>query len=399
MAGAGGVPYLGSRIQLISKSEIRYEGTLYTIDTTNSTVALQNVRSFGTEDRKAEGVIAPSADVFDYIIFRGTDIKDLHVCETPTEEPTPTVKTGAGGPAAPPVNENVKPAEPAKPAAPKSAWGANPSAAARTPPAAQAPAANGKGAGKGAGGKGAGPQQPKTNQPRNQPGMGAHVAGRGTKSVDGGPAAQPAGEFDFIKALELGEKARQAALAESGKVQESSKYNKNTSFFDSLDVEAQEEGPRKGGRKFMEDQRKVDAQTFGEELMRERNARGGKGGGRGKGDGGGGGGKGGDRGKGGGKGTPREGGKGKGSSEGGRGGGRGKGGDRGKGEGGDRGKSKGDRGKGGKGSGSRDKDSETFGDMASSGAGYTGSGGRGGGGGGRGRGRGGKGAEAATAAA
>ena len=79
------VPYLGSRIVLISKSEIRYEGVLYTIDTANSTVALQNVRSFGTEDRKAEGAIPPSAEVFDYIIFRGTDIKDLHVCETPTD--------------------------------------------------------------------------------------------------------------------------------------------------------------------------------------------------------------------------------------------------------------------------------------------------------------------------
>jgi len=87
-ASTGGVPYLGSKISLVSKADIRYEGILYTIDPNECTVALAKVRSFGTEERPTDRPLPARDEIYEYIIFRGSDIKDLNICEPPKAQLT-----------------------------------------------------------------------------------------------------------------------------------------------------------------------------------------------------------------------------------------------------------------------------------------------------------------------
>ncbi|XP_067643392.1 protein LSM14 homolog A isoform X2 [Eurosta solidaginis] len=84
---SGGMPELGSKISLISKADIRYEGRLYTVDPQECTIALSNVRSFGTEDRETQFQIAPQSQIYDYILFRGSDIKDIRVVNSSLPHP------------------------------------------------------------------------------------------------------------------------------------------------------------------------------------------------------------------------------------------------------------------------------------------------------------------------
>ena len=81
-----GIPYLGSKISLISKSEIRYEGILVDVNPQESTITFEQVRFFGTEGRRPTDEIAPMDRIFDCVVFRSADIKDLQVYETAKEE-------------------------------------------------------------------------------------------------------------------------------------------------------------------------------------------------------------------------------------------------------------------------------------------------------------------------
>lgn len=75
---------MGKRIDQVS-----YVGTLHEISSENSTVALEQVVSFGTEDRNANpGDFVPASDnVYEYIVFRGSDVKDLRIEKEPEKKP------------------------------------------------------------------------------------------------------------------------------------------------------------------------------------------------------------------------------------------------------------------------------------------------------------------------
>ena len=64
---------------------------MHEINPEASTIALENVVSFGTEGRRGNPVeeIPPAASIYEYIVFRGSDVKDISVAEETKENTLP----------------------------------------------------------------------------------------------------------------------------------------------------------------------------------------------------------------------------------------------------------------------------------------------------------------------
>jgi len=333
-------PLLGNRISLISKKNIRYEGILYSINETNSTLALQNVTSYGTEGREkndpSTAFVAPQEGIHAYLLFRGCDIKDLHVHEQQQEATPPQVTETkpesqpvvAPGPeivstqqSAEQINkvENAKQKDDAsspspvvaKPAAPVTKVEHQSSGSNKKDRPSSTTSTNNS--------------QRRSNTRRNAAavGTGASLLNRKARgAVQGGPVPEtPEGEFDFQAKLEEFDKG----ITDTQKVTKneedndeagdeiahpqhndnglSSHYDKDD-FFDSISCDALDKKSGVDNRLRGKEERSLNTETFGATALNSQRRRRGRGGGRG-GYNGRGGGRGGYKGRGGGRGRGR----------------------------------------------------------------------------------------------
>lgn len=79
--------FIGSKLSILCNSDIRYEGLLfysniifllyyligllYTLNTEDGTLVLQDVRCLGTQDRDVDVRVPESHKIHDFIVFKG----------------------------------------------------------------------------------------------------------------------------------------------------------------------------------------------------------------------------------------------------------------------------------------------------------------------------------------
>ena len=81
---------VGSLLSLITKAQVRYEGTLVEVDKQERTMNLKQVKSYGTEGRRG-GVneVPPNDNVYPEVTFKVDLIKDFKIVKKAGEDEKP----------------------------------------------------------------------------------------------------------------------------------------------------------------------------------------------------------------------------------------------------------------------------------------------------------------------
>ncbi|CUM46474.1 uncharacterized protein AC631_05385 [Debaryomyces fabryi] len=309
--------YIGKTISLISNKGLRYVGLLDNINADDATVALKSVRSFGTEGRMAASgnanlEVHPGTDVYDYVVFRGSDVKDLTVLDTPIDQVKPepyTQAPAAGGYPAYQQQPQTQTQQQQNQSTPgPTATSAAPAQAAAVPTQTAAPKQRAQRPSE----KQTQPQAPTPSQTQQKPQPQATPTSdraEETKREEAASPAQPRPQehpqsglqknaskvtnvpetaFDFESA-----NAKFSRDLDSEKEAEQPMYNKQSSFFDNISSSADEKNTMRWA-----EEKSLNLDTFGESSVNHRgrgrgrgrgNWRGGRGnwrGGRGRGRGG-----------------------------------------------------------------------------------------------------------------
>ena len=230
--------YIGKTISLISNKGLRYVGLLDNINAEDATVALKSVRSFGTEGRMAQAgnpaaEVMPGSDVYEYVVFRGSDVKDLSVLDTPIDEVKPDVYRPSFK--EPPTQTAPAQAEPqATPEASAHKGTENTGEVAQPQPVSR-------------------PEPPRQSQKNDKP------QPTKTRPTQSKRVEIPQEEFDFESA-----NAR-FSRDEAEQAEESGGYNKLSSFFDTISSSTQQRGAMRWS-----EEKSLNMDTFGEASVRGR---------------------------------------------------------------------------------------------------------------------------------
>eukprot|EP00349_Pseudokeronopsis_sp_Brazil_P000262 CAMPEP_0202961318 /NCGR_PEP_ID=MMETSP1396-20130829/5369_1 /ASSEMBLY_ACC=CAM_ASM_000872 /TAXON_ID= /ORGANISM="Pseudokeronopsis sp., Strain Brazil" /LENGTH=288 /DNA_ID=CAMNT_0049681047 /DNA_START=70 /DNA_END=936 /DNA_ORIENTATION=+ len=257
---------IGCKISLISHQDIRYDGTLFSINQSESSIVLKDVQVFGTENRITDKskAVPPSTTIVPFVTYPGAEIKDLFVHESSTPPPAPAAEA--------PAPRTEKKSQPAKPPAAPTTSASNNQQAHKREERQQKTAASEPA-----------PKRDSAPQKVSEVGTGGHLLK--LRERKNGPTSTPAAgpvesgsDFNFEEGLKTFNK--EDVLAEVAGEKEIAKYTKDD-FFDNFSKSTG--GVEAKPRLSAAEERKLNQDTFGAIALQSGYRRGGRGGGRGRG--------------------------------------------------------------------------------------------------------------------